>query len=212
MTYCNSNMELTRKEKDKMIEGASKKYKEFMEALQIDMIDDPNSKDTPTRVAKMYVNELFKGRYDAKPDIKSFPNTEKYDQILFTNCEATSICAHHHVPIQNKVFIGILTNPDESSRLIGLSKYTRIVEWIANRPTIQEDMTQQIHKTINDLCEGNLGVMVYVIGQHGCTLYRGVKQLSTKMITSSISGIFQSDQGSKLEFMNMVNNILGEQK
>lgn len=208
MFISNNNKVLTEKEKEKMIEKASKKYKEFMEILRIDVDNDANSKDTPMRVAKMFVNELWKGRYNERPNIQSFPNTEQYDQMLFTNCETVSVCAHHHVLIFSKIFIGVLTNPDPNSQLIGLSKYTRIAEWVANRPTIQEDMTKQIHKEINELCKDNLGVMVYIIGQHGCTTYRGISQNNSKMITSAISGYFKEKQSVKDEFMNMVNNIL----
>ena len=208
MFISNNNKTFTEDEKLDMIYNASVKYKEFMHALRIDVDNDPNSKETPTRVAKMYVNELCKGRYDEKPPVKSFPNTEMYDQMIFTNCQVTSLCAHHHVPITSKVFIGVLSNPDPDSRLIGLSKYTRLAEWIGNRPTIQEDMTKQLHKEINDLCKDNLGVMIYVIGSHGCTVYRGVKQSNSKMVTSAISGNFKNNQSSKNEFMNMVNNVI----
>lgn len=208
MYKSNQSQCLTEEEKKQMILQATKKYKEFMEALYIDVSNDPNSKGTPERVVKMFVNELFKGRYNRKPDVQSFPNTEKYDQMIFTNCEVVSICAHHHVPIFNKIFMGILSNPNPNSYLIGLSKYTRIAEWVANRPTIQEDMTQQIHQEIDTICINNLGVMVYIIGQHGCTNFRGIKQINSKMITSAISGIFKTDQSSKEEFMNMVHNSM----
>ena len=207
MYNCNENKFFSEKEKEKMIQKAAIKFKEFMNELYIDVDNDPNSQDTPRRVAKMYVNELFKGRYNEAPEIKSFPNDKKYDQMIFSNCEVTSVCAHHWAIINCKVFIGILSNPNPNSRLIGLSKYTRIVEWVANRPTIQEDMTQQIHTKINEICKDNLGVMVYVIGQHGCTTYRGVKQNNSRMVTSAISGSFK-EQSCKDEFMNMVNNII----
>lgn len=206
---CNKNCVLTEKEKKQMIKKASKHYKKFMEALMIDVDNDPNSKDTPIRVSKMYVNELFKGRYDPKPEINSFPNQEQYDQIIFTNCEVVSVCAHHFAVIDAKIFIGVLSNPNPESKLIGLSKYTRIAEWVASRPTIQEDMTKQIHKEIDSICEKNLGIIVYIIGEHGCTKYRGVKQISSSMITSCVSGAFkEKDSSAKEEFMNMVNNAL----
>jgi GTP cyclohydrolase I len=210
MFISNHSKEFSEEQKQDIIIRAAEKYKEFMEALYIDVDNDPNAKDTPMRVAKMLVNELWKGRYSAQPNIQSFPNTEKYDQMIFTNCEVPSVCSHHHVLINNKVFIGVLTNPDSYSRLIGLSKYTRIVEWIASRPTIQEDMTQQIHDEINRMCRRNLGIMVYVIGQHGCTVSRGVKQSNSKMITSSLSGFFKEKQSCKDEFMNMIKNVLGD--
>jgi GTP cyclohydrolase IA len=208
MFISNHSKEFSKEQKQEIIEKASEKYKEFMQALKIDVDNDPNAKDTPLRVTKMFVNELWKGRYEDKPNIQSFPNSEKYDQMIFTNCEVVSVCAHHHVPIESNVFVGVLTNPNPESRLIGLSKYTRIVEWIANRPTIQEDMTKQVHDEINKICKGNLGIMVYIIGQHGCTTYRGVKQINSKMITSALSGEFKTNQSCKNEFMNMVNNIV----
>ena len=207
MFICNDNIGCTLHEEEQMIIDASRKYKEFMEALKIDVDKDPNSKETPERVARMYVKELFKGRYTEKPEITSFPNIQKYDQMIFTNCDVVSVCAHHHVIFPCKVFIGVLSNPNPKSRLIGLSKFSRMVEWIANRPTIQEDMTQQIHKEINKICKDNLGVMVYIIGQHGCTQYRGVKQLNSKMVTSALSGVFEN-ASAKEEFMSMVNNVL----
>jgi len=208
----NQSISLSQQEKDLIIYNATQKYKEFMEALLIDVDNDPNSKDTPERVTKMFVNELCKGRYNDNPFIESFPNTEQYNQIIFTNCEVISLCAHHHVPIISKVFMGILTNPSPKSKLIGLSKYTRIVEWIAARPTIQEEMTKQIHDAIYKICENNFGVMIYIIGQHGCTTYRGIKQSNSKMITSAISGAFKESETARIEFMNMVTNTLGENK
>jgi len=208
MFYSNQNRVLSEKEREEIIVAAEKSYKEFMEALKIDL-NDPNAKDTPHRVAKMYVNELFKGRYEKKPDIQSFPNTEGYDEIIFTNCNAFSVCAHHHVLINNQIFIGVLSNPDPNSRLIGLSKYTRIAEWISSRPTIQEDMTSQLHDEINDLCQDNLVVIVYVIEQHGCTTSRGVKQINSKMITCRCSGVFKNDKSSKDEFLSMVKSVEG---
>jgi GTP cyclohydrolase IA len=209
MFNCNHNIVYTKEQKEEMIRMATINYRKFMVSLGIDIEKDPNSKDTPMRVAKMFVNELCKGRYEEKPNVKSFPNQEQYDQIIFTNCDTTSLCAHHMIPISNKIFIGVLSNPDPNSRLIGLSKYTRIAEWISNRPTIQEDMTKQIHKEINEVCVDNKGVMVYIIGQHGCVTFRGVKQTNSRMITSCVSGAFKEDQSVKDEFMNMVNNILG---
>jgi GTP cyclohydrolase IA len=209
MFYSNQNKNFSEEEKNQVIDNAEQAYRLFMEALKIDL-NDPNAKDTPKRVAKMYVNELFKGRYCSKPDVQSFPNTEGYDEIIFTNCNTFSVCAHHHVLINNQIFIGVLSNPDPSSKLIGLSKFTRIAEWISARPTIQEDMTSQLHDEINSLCGGNLGVIVYIVGQHGCTISRGVKQLNSKMITCKCSGAFKSDKSSKDEFLSMVKSIEGK--
>lgn len=206
LTKCNENKVISSEKKKVMLEEAAHYYEQFMLALGIDVVNDDNSKETPKRVAKMYINELFKGRYEEKPEIKSFPNTEGYDQIIFTNCEIIGVCAHHHVPIACQVYIGVLSNPEPSSKLIGLSKYTRLAEWVGSRPTIQEDMTNQIHKEIDKVCSDNKGVMVYVIGSHGCTTYRGVKQLGSKMITSKVSGAFKQNQSIKEEFFTMVKN------
>jgi len=208
MYYSNQNKPLTDEETSSMIQEAAKAYESFMKALKIDL-NDPNAEGTPKRVAKMYVNELFKGRYLPKPTVQSFPNTEGYDEIIFTNCELPSVCAHHHVIINSKIYMGVLSSPDTESRLIGLSKFTRIAEWVSSRPTIQEDMTAQIHKEIDELCVGNKGVMVYIVGQHGCTTNRGVKQSRSKMVTSRCSGCFKDDSSTKEEFLAMVKSVEG---
>ena len=208
MFFSNQNKSLTDEQRDKMLQEAESAYRLFMEALHIDL-NDPNATDTPKRVSKMYVNELFKGRYSERPSIQSFPNTEKYDEIIFTNCNTVSVCAHHHVIINNHIFIGVLSNPDPSSSLIGLSKYTRLAEWISARPTIQEDMTSQLHDEIDKLCKDNLGVIVYVVGRHGCTTSRGVRQEGSRMITCRCSKAFKEDKSSKDEFLSMVRSIEG---
>jgi len=194
-------------DKKEMIFKASLKFKEFMEILKIDCDKDPNSIDTPMRVAKMYVNELFNGRYSDYPAVKSFPNTQEYDEIIFTNCEVIGVCAHHWATIAYKIYIGVLSNPDPKSRLIGLSKYTRIAEWICARPSIQEESTSQLHAEIDKLCDDNKGVMIYIVGQHGCCMTRGVKQLNGRMITSKCSGAFLNCDGTRNEFFQMVGKV-----
>ena len=206
--FSHENRQLTEKEKEDMINNAATKYAEFMKILKIDL-KDPNAIDTPTRVAKMFVNEFFTGRYDRPPKVTNFPNLEKYNGIVFTNCFVTSICSHHHLSFLSQVFMGVVVPGDKDARIIGLSKYTRIAEWIAARPTMQETMNTQIHNKLNELCVGNLGVMVYIIGSHTCATSRGIKQFNGKMVTSICSGLFREKTHVKNEFMEMIKDAKG---
>lgn len=208
---CNQSQNLSELEVEKMIDNVEAAYIQVMDALMIDWENDPNSCDTPRRVAKAMVTELFSGRYEKKPKITSFPNDGRYDQIIFTNCEEVAYCAHHWMPFTCEIFVGVLpdvANPD--SRLIGLSKYTRLARWVSNRPTIQEDQTSQLHKEIQESCTGNLGVAIQVIGQHTCCSHRGVKQKNSRMITNMFSGAFKDELGVRQEFLDMIKSVRRE--
>lgn len=178
---------LNGEEKQKIIDEASNHYGEFLTALGVDWENDPNSAETPVRVAKAYL-EKFKGRYEILPDITSFPSDGYSHIILERNIPSLSVCSHHHETIEARVHVAYI--PGEGGRVIGLSKLNRIVEYYSRRGNIQEAMTNAIHNAVNKVCEGNIGCFVIIIGQHNCVKVRGINHKGTDMITSQVSGVF----------------------
>ena len=182
----------TEKEKWSMVEDAAEAYGKFLDALKCDWKNDPNSSDTPRRVAKAYVFDLWKGRYEAMSDITSFPS-DGYDGIVIErNIPLTSMCSHHHQTIGGVVHIGYIAG--EEGQVIGLSKLNRIVELFGRRGAIQEQLTSAIHNAVNKITEGNLGVIVTIVGTHNCVSCRGVKHQGAAMVTTKASGAFRDDQ------------------
>ena len=182
----------TEKEKWSMVDEAAEAYGKFLDALQCDWRNDPNSADTPRRVAKAYVFDLWKGRYDAMSDITSFPS-DGYDGIVIErNIPLTSMCSHHHQTIGGVVHIGYIAG--EEGQVIGLSKLNRIVELFGRRGAIQEQLTSAIHNAVNKITEGNLGVIVTIVGTHNCVSCRGVTHQGAAMVTTKASRAFRDDQ------------------
>jgi len=189
---------LTEKEKDSMIEEAAEAYGKFLDALGCDWRNDPNSSDTPRRVAKAYVRDLWKGRYDAMTEITAFPS-DGYDGIVQeSNIPVTSMCSHHHQTIGGKVSIAYV--PSKDGKVVGLSKLNRIVEHFGRRGAIQEQLTVAIHNAIDKICEGNLGVAVMVDATHNCVSCRGVKHQGASMQTAKLSGCFLNEDSARSEF------------
>jgi GTP cyclohydrolase I len=189
---------LTEKEKESMIELAAEKYGEFLTALGCDWQNDPNSSDTPRRVAKAYVKDLWKGRYDAMTDITAFPS-DGYDGIVQeSNIPVTSMCSHHHQTIGGRVSIAYV--PSKDGKVVGLSKLNRIVEHFGRRGAIQEQLTVAIHNAIDKICEGNLGVAVMIDATHNCVSCRGVKHQGASMQTAKLSGCFLNEDSARSEF------------
>jgi GTP cyclohydrolase I len=182
---------LTDLQKQHMIEDATEAYGQFLTALGCDWKNDPNSSDTPRRVAKAYVNDLWKGRYTEMSEITSFPS-DGYDGIVIErNIPLTSMCSHHHQTIGGVVHIGYIAG--EHGQVIGLSKLNRIVELFGRRGAIQEQLTSAIHNAVNKITEGNLGVIVTIVGTHNCVSCRGVKHQGAAMVTTKASGAFRDD-------------------
>ena len=182
---------LTDKEKTSMIEDAAEAYGKFLDALGCDWKNDPNSSDTPRRVAKAYVNDLWKGRYTPMSEITSFPS-DGYDGIVIErNIPLTSMCSHHHQTIGGVVHIGYVVG--ENGRVIGLSKLNRIVEHFGRRGAIQEQLTSAIHQAVDKICENNRGVIVSIVGTHNCVSCRGVKHQGASMVTTKASGVFMEN-------------------
>jgi len=189
---------LTSKEKERMIAKAAKAYGKFLDALQCDWENDPNSNDTPRRVAKAYVNDLWAGRYNGPPSITGFPS-DGYDGLVFEGgIPLTSMCSHHHQTINGKVHIGYIAS--ENGTVVGLSKLNRIVEHFGRRGAIQEQLTVAIHNAVNKICEGNLGVAVMIEATHNCVSCRGVKHTGASMKTSKLSGSFMDEDSARAEF------------
>lgn len=190
-------------EKEGMIINAAKAYGEFLDALGCDWKNDPNSDNTPMRVAKAYVNDLWKGRYTAMSPITSFPSDGYSGIVLEKNIPLVSQCSHHHQTIQGTVHIAYI--PGENGRVVGLSKLNRVVEHFGRRGAIQEQLTVAIHKAVNKICEGNIGVMVMIKGTHNCVACRGVKHQGASMMTSEVSGVFADHtKTAKLEVLEML--------
>ena len=186
-----------------MIDEAAEAYGKFLDALGCDWKNDPNSSDTPRRVAKAYVNDLWKGRYTPMSEITSFPSDGYQGIVLEKDIPLISQCSHHHQTIQGVVHIAYIPGPE--GRVVGLSKLNRIVEHFGRRGAIQEQLTVAIHNAINKICEGNIGVMVMIKGTHNCVSCRGVKHQGASMMTSEVSGVFSDHtKTAKLEVLEMI--------
>ena len=196
-----SNYPLTKEEKELMIEEATEHFGRFLDALKCDWRNDPNSMETPRRVAKAYVNDLWAGRYNEFTDITSFPS-DGYDGIIIErNIPLTSMCSHHHQTIRGVVHIGYVAGA--AGRVIGLSKLNRIVEHFGRRGAIQEQLTAAIHQGVDKVCEGNIGVIVTVVATHNCVSCRGIKHDGVAMITTKASGVFrENDNQARKEFFD----------
>lgn len=194
---------LSESEKISMIDDAAEAYGKFLDALKCDWRNDPNSMETPKRVAKAYVNDLWAGRYTAMSPITSFPS-DGYDGIIIErNIPLTSMCSHHHQTIKGVVHIGYVAG--NSGQVIGLSKLNRIVELFSRRGAIQEQLTSAIHNAVEKVTVGNRGVIVTVVGTHNCVSCRGVKHDGASMVTTKASGVFmQNDNLARKEFFDSI--------
>jgi len=175
-------------EKDEIIKNASLAYGQFLDALGCTWREDPNSMETPTRVSKMFVMDLWRGRYDIPKNITSFPADNYSGVVLEKDIPLVSLCSHHHQAILGKVHIAYI--PGENGEVIGLSKLNRIVEHFGRRGAIQEALTVSIHNAVNYICKNNIGVMVVINATHQCVSLRGVKHSGASMVTSEVSGVF----------------------
>jgi GTP cyclohydrolase IA len=203
----NGNIPLTEEQKLQIIEDASKAYEKYLDALRIDWRNDPNSDNTPARVAKAFVNDLAAGCYNDPPKVTAFPS-DGYDGMVFQGgIPVKSFCSHHHLPFSGRAHVAYIPSP--SGKVIGLSKLNRIVEHYARRPQIQEGLTIQIHKAIDEICEGNKGVAVMISATHTCACLRGVKHDGCEMKTSRLSFDFLEDVATRNEFYQFVSDWRG---
>lgn len=188
-------------QKQTMINAAANAYGLFLDALKVDWRNDPNSSDTPRRVAKAYVNDLWAGRYNSMSDVTSFPS-DGYDGIVIErNIPLVSMCSHHHQTIKGLVHIGYVAKED--GHVVGLSKLNRVVEHFGRRGAIQEQLTSAIHNAINEIIGDNKGVIVTVVATHNCVSCRGVKHDGASMVTTKASGVFlDNDNLARTEFFD----------
>ena len=194
---------LTQEEKQFIIEDATDAYGKFLDALGVDWRNDPNSADTPRRVAKKYINDIWKGRYEVLGEVTAFPSDGYSGIVLEKDIPLTSVCSHHHESILGKVHIAYI--PGEGGKVIGLSKLNRVVEHFGRRGAIQEQLTMAVHNAIDKICEGNIGVMVMIQATHNCVCTRGVRHSGASMMTSHISGVFADhEKTAKQEVINMI--------
>ena len=194
---------LTDKEKLKIISKAEKAYGKFLTALGVDWENDPNSMETPRRVAKAYVNDLWRGRYEIPTEVTAFPSDGYNGIILERDIPITSMCSHHHQAILGKVHIAYI--PGTDGKVVGLSKLNRIVEHFGRRGSIQEQLTVAIHNAISTIAETE-NVMVVIHAGHQCVSCRGVKHQGASMVTSEVSGAFADhNKTAKAEVMGMLN-------
>jgi GTP cyclohydrolase I len=193
---------LNEDEKWAMVDKATEAYGQFLDALGCDWRNDPNSSDTPRRIAKKYVFEQWKGRYDAAPNITAFPS-DGYDGLV-TECNIplTSMCSHHHESILGRVHISYIPSPE--GKVIGLSKLNRIVEHFGRRGSIQEQLTMAIHQAVDKVCEGNMGVAVQVVATHQCVSCRGTNHQGASMVTTKLSGNFFTKDVVRNEFFDAI--------
>ena len=197
------NFPLTEEQKWDMVENATEAYGKFLDALGCDWRNDPNSSDTPRRVAKAYVFDLWKGRYEPMSDITSFPSDGYQGIVLEKDIPLISQCSHHHQTIMGVVHIAYIPGPE--GNVVGLSKLNRIVDHFGRRGAIQEQLTMAIHNAIDKICEGNVGVMVMVKATHNCVSCRGVKHQGASMMTSEVSGVFADHtKTAKMEVLEMI--------
>jgi GTP cyclohydrolase I len=195
--------ELSIELKEEQVEIA---YGELLTALGYDWQNDPNMKDTPKRVAKMYIHEITSGSYFEEPKVTTFENDGLYSGLIFEgNITVRSLCSHHMMPFFGKAHIAYI--PKKNTKIIGLSKFNRIVDWFAKRPQLQEQLTTQIHDYFVDKLQGCLGVAVMVEADHMCVRMRGVKDDST-MMTTKLSGVFLKNKDrSRDEFYQYINRL-----
>lgn len=189
-----------------MIAAASQKLAELLEILRIDHLNDHNTRETPDRVARMYVRELLRGRFAAPPKITEFDNVEGCEQLIVTGpIEVRSLCAHHLMPIVGEAFIAI--HPSAEGKIIGLSKYDRIVEHFAARFQIQEELVSQIASFIMEQTAPQ-GVAVRISALHMCKTHRGVRASRTsRMVNTAWLGSLKDDPALKQEFLQECNTL-----
>tara|TARA_Y100000589_G_scaffold221602_1_gene209193 strand:- start:3109 stop:3852 length:744 start_codon:yes stop_codon:yes gene_type:complete len=180
----------------------SSRVKDLLKSLVIDIENDHNSQETAERVAKMYLREVFKGRYQKRPTVTDFPNAKNLDEIYTLGpISVRSACSHHMVPIIGDCWIGI----KPGDKVIGISKFARVADWVFSRPHIQEEAVMILADEIESLCEPK-GLAILVKAKHYCMCWRGVKEPNTSMINSIVRGDFRHDPSLKQEFFELVKN------
>jgi len=185
-----------------LLDEVATKMRGVLESLVIDIDNDHNTQDTARRVAKMYLNEVFQGRYRPAPPVTEFPNVTSLNELMIVGpITVRSACSHHFCPIMGRLWIGLM--PNQHSNLIGLSKYARLADWILSRPQIQEEAITQIAELLMDKVKPD-GLAVVMEADHFCMHWRGVKDTGSKMINSVMRGSFLKDPALRREFLALI--------
>ncbi len=188
-------------ELEELQDEVREKLQEVLRSLVIDVESDHNTQDTARRVAKMFVKEVFAGRYAEQPPVTEFPNVSRLNELMIVGpITVRSACSHHLCPIMGKIWVGVL--PNESSALIGLSKYARLVEWVMSRPQIQEEAIAQLADLLEDKMAPD-GLAIVMEADHYCMHWRGVKDTDAKMVNSVMRGSFAADADLRREFLTL---------
>lgn len=178
------------------------KLQAVLESLVIDTVNDHNTQETARRVAKMYLREVFGGRYVKAPAVTEFPNVEQLNELMIVGpITVRSACSHHLCPIIGKLWIGVM--PNEHSNLIGLSKYARLSEWVMSRPQIQEEAVTHLADLLQQRMSPD-GLAIVMEADHFCMAWRGVKDTDSKMINSVMRGSFLKDPNLRREFLALL--------
>jgi GTP cyclohydrolase IA len=190
-------------ELDLLLREVEGKMAGVLESLVIDVQHDHNTQETARRVAKMYVNEVFRGRYVPRPKVTEFPNAEHLNELMIMGpVTVRSACSHHLCPIMGRLWIGVM--PHKDSDLIGLSKYSRLTEWIMSRPQIQEEAIIQLADLLVGMVNPD-GLAVVMEADHFCMHWRGVKDNASKMTNSVMRGVFLENGALRREFLSLIN-------
>jgi GTP cyclohydrolase I len=189
-------------ELDGLVSEVAQKMQGVLDSMVIDTVNDHNTQDTARRVAKMYVHEVFKGRFVAPPVVTEFPNAEHLNELMIVGpITVRSACSHHFCPVIGKIWVGIM--PNAHTNVIGLSKYARMAEWIMNRPQIQEEAVIQLANMIADKTQPD-GLAIVMEAEHFCMSWRGVKDSDNRMINSVMRGSFLKDPNLRREFLALL--------
>jgi GTP cyclohydrolase IA len=189
-------------ELERLLDEVEEKMKGVLSSMVIDIDNDHNSDKTARRVAKMYLNEVFRGRYVSGPTITEFPNAEHLNELMIVGpITVRSACSHHLCPVIGQIWIGVL--PNEHTNVIGLSKYARLAEWIMGRPQIQEEAVVQLADLIQQKTQPD-GLAIVMEATHFCMGWRGVKDMDSKMINSVMRGSFLKDSNLRREFLSLI--------
>jgi len=189
-------------ELDHLLDEVSAKMQTVLDSMVIDTQNDHNTQDTARRVAKMYLKEVFKGRYVEGPEVTEFPNAEHLNELMIVGpITVRSACSHHLCPVIGQIWIGVL--PNEHTNVIGLSKYARLAEWIMGRPQIQEEAVVQLADLIQRKTQPD-GLAIVMEASHFCMGWRGVKDMDSKMINSVMRGVFLKDANLRREFLSLI--------
>ena len=189
-------------ELEQLLDEVETKMQGVLESMVIDTANDHNTKATARRVAKMYLKEVFAGRYHAQPAITEFPNAKHLNELMIVGpITVRSACSHHLCPVMGKIWIGVM--PNKNTNVIGLSKYARLVDWIMGRPQIQEEAIIQLADLIMEKTRPD-GLAVVMECSHFCMSWRGVRETDSKMLNSVMRGAFLKDPTLRREFLSLI--------